>query len=215
VDDVVSVEPETRRRSTLVPLCVGIVVALAGFVALARTGTWYVLDVSSAAQLHDPSAAYLAIAVAAVVLVGGISLVLLRSRLTGAMRTGLVVGTGAVSLAGAWLAVDAFPSVQKAFVAAVDPGTGFVEWRTEVPLVRVHDVLEATTDEITVEGSWTDHGCGSDHRSVTLDRQTGEILETEDLPTSYPSIDDVPPTEPLSAYDLLAEDGSLPFLCLN
>ena len=215
MDDRTGTQPAAGRHSRTAPRLVGAVVVLAGLAALLRTVSWFVLDSVGGAELNERSAALLAMLVAAAVLVGGVVLLLTAARLADAGRTGLVVVGGVLAVGAGWLAVEAFPSIERGAVVALDPADGHVLWRQEVPLVRVAGVLEATPERLTIEGSWTDHGCGSEHRSVTLDRSTGELLETTELPSSYPSIDDVPTTEPLAAHDLVAEEGSLPFVCLN
>jgi hypothetical protein len=209
------VESPSMRWARIV---LALVLLSAGLWAVGLIAWWYGADnvFVGGAHLKDPSAVRLPAFVAALVLVGGFTSLLMRRHFRGAaglLGLGVLVVVGVIA---ADLAVTAYPRVVDARVLSIDPDTRYIDWSVAVPLYLVSGVVSATDTTITVDGTAMDHGCRDSHRGVTLDRATGRVIEVVDLPGSYPgATSPVGGAEPLSAYGLVSEAGEIPTICLN
>jgi hypothetical protein len=200
----------------------GVTAVVAGLVGLVTIGAWYALDMgwtgsgSTIVDSRRPIVAAALVPVAAMVL-GALTLAVRRD-LPGRSARGMAVLAGNVLMAASvLLAVGAYPqTVQAEFIGIGDDGT--VIWRTELPVTTVWGLRAETDTTITLEGVAHRRECRWQHRSVTLDRATGTVLEVASLPHSYPTMSDVPPRPgpvPRGPGGFDVEQGSTHVICRN
>lgn len=195
-----------------------LVILVAGLWAVGLIAYWYGADdvFVGGAHLKDPSAARLPAFVAGLVLVGGVVALVARRRFRGASGLVCLGALAVVGVIAADLAVSAYPPIGEATVASVDPDTRTMRWSTDVPLTRVDGVSYLADDEITLWGTFTDHGCTDQPRYVTLDLATGEVVRVDRHPSSDLPPGVTPARDPtLAGHDLVSERGELPFICLD
>ena len=106
--------------------------------------------------------------------------------------------------------VRAYPQVEQAeFVAHRNAG-----WRTRLPVTEVFGVLSETDRTITLEGRADRRGCNWELRSVTVDRDTGRIVDVAQLSNVVPQGQEPrrPGPVPLG-FEVF--QGTTPFICPN
>jgi hypothetical protein len=162
----------------------------------AVTTYWFLQDdvLTSGASLVSPSQAIWAIAGGLLALVVGVAMARLvrRRPLHG---VGLLAAV-AVALGAAGVAVvsaRSYPTATTAVIIGADPNTG-TGWRTDTPATELFGMRAESPEAIQIEGRVDHHACELDHVLITIERETGAILEVREEPTFYPSAADVPTT---------------------
>jgi hypothetical protein len=180
----------------------------------ALTTYWYLQDnvLTSGASLVSPSQALWAIGGAWLALVVGVAMAR-RVRRTPLRGLGLVVAV-AVALGAAGLAVVSarwYPTATTAVIIGADPNTG-APWRTDTPATALFGMRSESPETVRIEGRVDHHACEVDHVLITIERETGAILDVREQPTFYPSPADVPTTVPVpDEYQI--EQGKSATIC--
>lgn len=196
-------------------LAVGLVAILAGLIGIGTIGYWYGSDMgwggSGSTIVASRAPIVAAVLVPATAILVGLVTLLVRHDVRLPSSGGVALVAACLWAAGVVvLAVNAYPQVEQAEV--ISRTSDF--WRTKLPVTELFGVRAETEDTITLEGRVDRRGCASEMRYVTLDRSTGEILETDTLPTFYASQSEVPPAPtPVDPVRFEVQQGSAPFIC--
>ena len=162
----------------------------------AVTTYWFLQDdmLTSGASLVSPSQALWAIGGALLALVVGVAMARLVRRRP--LHGGGLLAAVAVALGAAGVAVvsaRSYPTATTAVIIGADPSTG-TPWRTDTPATELFGMRSESPETMQIEGRVDHHGCELDHVLITIQRQTGAILEVREQPTFYPSVADIPTT---------------------
>lgn len=191
---------------------VAIAVGVAGFVTI---GYWYAVDTGMLGNdimlVVSQTPIVLGLVASAVCVLAGVSMILLRRDVSAASVGGAMLLVTAVALSIAVVVgVRAYPQVEQAELVA----HGDVGWRVRLPVTEVHGVLAETDDTITLWGAADRRGCNWVLRSVTIERDTGRIVDVTQL-SNFLRPGEEPPPRGQVPQNLEVVRGTTPFICPN
>lgn len=200
---------------TKVAIAVGVAAAIAGGFVTVRAGLWMVADMGwtvSGATPEDRLAIVLPVALGVVILLIGIAALLGRRSPSRAQT--LVLGVATAAVLASPFVLGAYPQPEPVVLVGLEPDTGNIRWRTELPVNHVFGYQTFDHGILELEGRKDERGCTFELRAVYVDEASGAVVDHHDLPEFHLDEESAPPpAKPLDDLPFVAEGGHTPFSC--